>query len=431
MADEQDATLYANRVASALTGSEYVLAAESDALNAAGLNIPISAFVLNGKNGNYVIGTRTAPYLFNVGIGGDGVIGIISGATKAARFNPDANQMSIEGVSTDGTTFQPLAIGGQFVKITQSGSEVGRFISGALLLNRTNSSLGGGAGYQLQVGSGGVSAGVTIHSNNIGSGDIQFSDGPTGADSYRGLIRYAHSSDEFQIWTNATTQWVIQAAGHILPVTNGTKNLGAASNRLGTVYAATGAINTSDETQKKWLQTGLVAEKKNRISSKINDDAFYLAGLEIRKEFGFYQWIEAIKDKGEGARIHYGIRAQRVFSILEKHGIDPARVAFCCYDEWDDVHEPIYKTITRKEKREALNPSFNPKKKPSSKNKKTIQVAVETKEQVNTGKTKIRTKAGKSYGLRLDMLNAFMGSVRDRRQDDLDNRLALLEKNKP
>ena len=132
MADEQDATLYANRLAAAITGSEYLLAAASDTLGADGLNIPITAFVLNGKAGNFSIGTRGATYLFNVGSGFDGVVGIVSGITKAARFNTDAASMRIEGVSADGTTFQPLNLGGSYVVFSASGSEVARLSGGNL-----------------------------------------------------------------------------------------------------------------------------------------------------------------------------------------------------------------------------------------------------------------------------------------------------------
>jgi hypothetical protein len=79
--------------------------------------------------------------------------------------------------------------------------------SGNLLVGRTISTLGGGNGSLLQIGSASASgsgAGLTIHSGTAGVGDIQFADGTTGADSYRGLIRYEHSTNNMNFWVNAS-----------------------------------------------------------------------------------------------------------------------------------------------------------------------------------------------------------------------------------
>ena len=68
--------------------------------------------------------------------------------------------------------------------------------SGRLLLGRTTSTLGGGNGDELQIGSGSSSAGMTIHSTTTGTGDIQFADGTTGTMSYRGMVRYDHTGQQ-------------------------------------------------------------------------------------------------------------------------------------------------------------------------------------------------------------------------------------------
>src|SRR3546814_17448576 len=67
-------------------------------------------------------------------------------------------------------------------------------------------------------------------------------------------------------------------------------------------------------------------------------------------ELGFFQWIEAVDEKGpRRARYHYGVRAQRVWAIMAKHGlVDPisedgrpgkTRYAFLCFDDWEDEFE--------------------------------------------------------------------------------------------
>src|SRR3546814_6289888 len=89
------------------------------------------------------------------------------------------------------------------------------------------------------------------------------------------------------------------------------QSLGWSSGRWSVVYAATGTINTSDEREKKWRGA---ANKKEIVAAK-----------EMISELGFFQWIEAVDEKGpRRARYHYGVRAQRVWAIMAKHGlVDP------------------------------------------------------------------------------------------------------------
>ncbi|QDP58282.1 MAG: putative chaperone of endosialidase [Prokaryotic dsDNA virus sp.] len=87
--------------------------------------------------------------------------------------------------------------------------------SGRLLLGRTTSTLGGGNGDELQIGSGSGSAGMTIHSTTTGTGDIQFADGTTGNASYRGLIRYTHSNDSMGFWSAGTERMRIDSDGKV------------------------------------------------------------------------------------------------------------------------------------------------------------------------------------------------------------------------
>lgn len=98
-----------------------------------------------------------------------------------------------------------------------SGSERMRIdSSGNLLVGRTSATLGGGNGANFQIGSGSNAAGMTIHSGTSSTGDIQFSDGTSGNASYRGLIRYDHSSDQLQFWSAATTRMRLENNGNLL-----------------------------------------------------------------------------------------------------------------------------------------------------------------------------------------------------------------------
>ncbi len=127
-------------------------------------------------------------------------------------------------------------------------------------------------------------------------------------------------------------QWNVSAStGSFFPSTDNALPLGGAANRASTLYAATGSINTSDEREKTWRGALTAPEMA--------------AARRIALELGFYQWNEAIVEKGAaGARLHFGVRAQTVWAIMADEGlIDPlvpeatpdSRYAFLCYDRWD------------------------------------------------------------------------------------------------
>lgn len=109
----------------------------------------------------------------------------------------------------------------------------------------------------------------------------------------------------------------------VLPQSDNSVPLGSAASRWSIIYAASGSINTSDEREKTWRGALDATELR--------------AAKRIIAELGIYQWNDAIAEKGANkARLHFGIRAQRVFAILGDEGLDWSRYAWCCYDEWDE-----------------------------------------------------------------------------------------------
>jgi hypothetical protein len=76
--------------------------------------------------GNVGIGV-TPTTLFHVRTASDTTKALISGLTKGARFNTNATEMRIEGVSHDNVSFQPLWLGGTQVSMSESGAETSRF----------------------------------------------------------------------------------------------------------------------------------------------------------------------------------------------------------------------------------------------------------------------------------------------------------------
>src|SRR3546814_5111475 len=73
------------------------------------------------------------------------------------------------------------------------------------------------------------------------------------------------------------------------------------------------------------------------------------AAKRIVAELGFFQWNEAIAEKGAAnARYHFGVRAQQVWAIMADEGlIDPivegvdpdCKYAFLCWDGWAEERD--------------------------------------------------------------------------------------------
>lgn len=146
------------------------------------------------------------------------------------------------------------------------------------------------------------------------------------------------SNHDVQFLVNGGAKLVLESGGHLRSGSDNAYSSGTASYRWSVVYAGTGAINTSDERDKKW-RGGLT-------------DAERAAARDILAQVGIYQWQESVDEKGaDAARLHVGVRAQRVWQIMADHGlVEPigddgkptgkCPYAFLCFDEWDATGEP-------------------------------------------------------------------------------------------
>ena len=168
-------------------------------------------------------------------------------------------------------------------------------------------------------------------------------------------------------------------AGEIRPRQDNNRNIGSGALRWGVVYAGTGTINTSDEREKAWRGDLNAAELS--------------AAKRIIAELGIYQWNDAVAEKGSsGARLHFGVRAQQAFAIMEDEGLDWRRYAWCCHDEWEEQISPILDA-----------------------------------EGMPTGETRVTMEAGDRYGVRPDQLAFWLIAAQAAVQADLEARIAALE----
>ena len=122
--------------------------------------------------------------------------------------------------------------------------------------------------------------------------------------------------------TEAITRWFLQTDG-FKPFSDNAYTIGDATHRPTEIFAVNGTINTSDERLKTPIEDITEAERK--------------AALEIKSNIGKYKFLDAIESKGDDARIHWGVGAQTVKSIMEKHGLDAFKYSLLCLDEWYEI----------------------------------------------------------------------------------------------
>lgn len=154
---------------------------------------------------------------------------------------------------------------------------------------------------------------------------------------YRGaeLISERGVKPNVQVWNNAAsssgfhsfavggTEVVRIASTNLQPRVDNTLSLGTASLRWSTVYASNGTINTSDET----LKTPVITETAREA----------VAAGAIKSSIYSYKWT----DGSDGDKVHFGVGAQTVESILKCNGLNPEKYAFL-FKEEDDKGKLTY-----------------------------------------------------------------------------------------
>lgn len=174
--------------------------------------------------------------------------------------------------------------------------------------------------------------------------------------------------------TERVDRWSITSDGSLSPATDNAYQIGSAVSRVSAVYAANGAIQTSD--------ARLKTEVRGLTEAEMG------AAKAIAREVGFFRWLERVAEEGDDARLHAGITVQKVMEIMRSYGLDPLKYGFVCYDEWEETSEVISD--------------------PDDNSKSTIKI----------------TPAGNRYSLRYSELNVFIARGLEQRISELEAKLA-------
>ena len=104
-------------------------------------------------------------------------------------------------------------------------------------------------------------------------------------------------------------------------------DLGATGARFDDIYATNGTIQTSDRNEKQDIEALSDAEQRVAVACK---------GL-LRK----FRWIDSVEEKGDDARIHFGIMAQDLEAAFAAEGLDAGRYAMFISATWWESTEVI------------------------------------------------------------------------------------------
>jgi len=231
------------------------------------------------------------------------------------------------------------------------------------------------------------------------------------SDGYTSLYAYDAAG------TTVTRVAASAATNAFLPMlTTGTTSLGASARLWSQLFAATATINTSDERYKTGIKT---------ISDAILD-------AWERVEFVQYQFLDAAERKGDGARAHFGVIAQRVIAAFEAEGLDALSFGLVCYDEWDA--EPEHVQTDRVLVKHAVYEQIEVKPAAYDANGKEIRPAVwadgeliEPEEVQEIVTVTPGVAAGNRYGIRYEEALCIEAAYQRRRADRMEARLARLE----
>lgn len=178
--------------------------------------------------------------------------------------------------------------------------------------------------------------GYAIGSQNVGYGDgvaYGFRFMPAGGASndvaYVGATKYSGTDADLGhhvvVATRTNTddapviRWTFRYNGMLWPATDGVYSVGEAAHRASEIFAATGTINTSDE----------------RLKQDITEipEAVLEAWGEV--QFVQFRFKDSVERKGDNARLHCGLIAQRIKAVFDAHGLDAFRYGLLCHDAWE------------------------------------------------------------------------------------------------
>ena len=279
-----------------------------------------------GTGNGIVMAASGWPYKGRIGMNGT------SGGKQYWTANYNLNTSSVDSASYYSTYIENSAQNGIIAFGTSSAvntapSERARLDSSGNLLVGTTSA--GTTGSQLRANGQvrGNSLSIPVFANRIGSSgvNIRLQNNSTTAG---GIGTAFNTTFIYGTGGGVTDTGLAFANSQIVPC-NGSGvgqddvfDLGTSTSRFDDVFATNGTINTSDGDEKQDIEELTEAEQRVAVAVK---------GL-LRK----FRWKSRVEEKGDDARIHFGIIAQDLQAAFEAEGLDAGRYAMFINSTWTD-----------------------------------------------------------------------------------------------
>ena len=314
------------------------------AFSAGTINLQVAA---SGTNGNTISWTDglVVDNSGNVGIGTSSVSGVGSYKVLQIRGSSTSNGGLIRLETSDGTSGVARFYAGSGSTVLESNSNTpltfGTNATERMRIDSSGNLLVGTTTTNTQTSSGGTNTGTWINSDgiiNIGANsnptaffNRQSTDGDIVTFRKDGSTVGSILNDSTAAYFNSTADGGLARAGTVYfkwssaqfyPNVDDSYDLGIASRRFDDIYATNATIQTSDRNEKQDIESLSEAEQRVAIAAK---------GL-LRK----FRWKSAVEEKGDDARIHFGIIAQDLQAAFEAEGLDAGRYAMFIHSTWTD-----------------------------------------------------------------------------------------------
>ena len=146
---------------------------------------------------------------------------------------------------------------------------------------------------------------IDVTENDTNKGGICYYYGQYGQSPLLALVNEYHG---LRVKSYSANQHSLEPCTSTGLAKNDAVDLGTSSNKFDDIYATNGTIQTSDRNEKQNIEGLSEAEERVAVAAK---------GL-LRK----FKWRSAVENKGDNARVHFGIIAQDLQEAFEAEGLD-------------------------------------------------------------------------------------------------------------